>query len=165
MNLRTSARTLFFSGLLATFLLPLQALATGESVSIDSFDTLSCTPQTSADGVVTHENGTEAEGIRFTLKNLGRTTEDTFSAAILPSGTYSFGLAVPDATEIGDQMQVTIDLLDDADGVIVSDSLEYLCGIIPPVPPIPTLSHWGIALLALLFLGLARRRMRSGLVA
>lgn len=132
--------------------------AVGESVTIQSFDTMACQAGELGAGIVVHVNGTEAVSIRFTLDNLSKTTSSTFTAGILPSGTYGFSVNVPASTAKADNMTMSIDLLDEGSLVLVSDALSYACGV---VPPIPTINNWGIVVFVLMLLGLARRRFTA----
>lgn len=115
---------------LAVVMPSVYVFAVGESVSIDSLDVLSgCAPGQTVSGEVTHDNGTEAVSIRFTLENLTRSTNTTFTSPILPTGSYPFGVSIPANTEYGDAMRMTIDLLDVGGLVLVSDSLDFVaCG-------------------------------------
>jgi hypothetical protein len=125
----------------------------GEAVTIDSIDKMACTPGQSVVGQVTHENSTLAVQIRFLLENLSKSTSDGFTADILPSGTYDFGLLVPDLTAVDDDMLMSIDLLDQGGTVVAADTLPYTC--MGPVT-VPTLHPVGLGLLGLLLVGLVR---------
>jgi hypothetical protein len=132
-----------------------QVSAVGESVTIQSFDTMACAPESIGAGIVVHVNGTDAVDIRFSLENLTKTTSSAFTSGILPSGTYDFDIGIPASTAVGDYMSLVIDLLDEGAAVVASDSLDYSCGIVESVP---TFSQWGLGLLVLMFIGLAWRR-------
>ncbi len=123
--------------LVLLFAMSTHVLASGESVSVDSFDISECAPGAYVVGQVTHVNGTDAVGIKFVLKNHTKLTLDTAIFGILPSGTYGFGLSVPAATEVGDSMTIRIDLLDAGSNVIVSGRLNYYCGGVEPVVAAP----------------------------
>ena len=129
------------STIVLLFVMATSALAAGESIRIDSFEIHNCTAGANADGVVTHTNGTLGVSIRFTLTNITQGTSETWTAGLLGSGTHTYSVPVPGLTTVGDAMQHTLEMIDGGGAVLVSDTLNYRCGVVAssndPVAPEP----------------------------